>query len=204
MTVEIDILLVAMLMLGGLATAVLSIWALLTKVKVSFKDSVSDIVSAAVRESIMQSEGRTQQLIEASEKRQIEFNMAIKKDMEENREQDKRNTDKLNATIGLTQHALIEAYKQDFRDVYYKLRETGEISDHDKAYIDKIFPYYKDMGGNSDIAAKYAEICRVVERRTQEAFDEARKQKKRKRKIEFIDASDAQETNDSVDTSEER
>lgn len=86
------------------------------------------------------------------------------------------------AVIQLLKESLIEAYKNDIRKIYYKLRDTGEITDYDKAYIDKIFPKYTAIGGNSDIRAKYEEICRVYERRTHEAYDEAYEKNKGKSK----------------------
>lgn len=86
------------------------------------------------------------------------------------------------AVIQLLKESLIEAYKNDIRKIYYKLRDTGEITDYDKAYIDKIFPKYTAIGGNSDIRAKYEEICRVYERRTHEAYDEAYEKNKGKKK----------------------
>jgi len=86
------------------------------------------------------------------------------------------------AVIQLLKDSLIEAYKNDIRTIYYNLRDTGEITDHDKAYIDKIFPKYIAIGGNSDIRAKYEEICRVYERRTHEAYDEAYEKSKGKKK----------------------
>lgn len=84
--------------------------------------------------------------------------------------------------IQLLKESLVEAYKNDIRTIYYKLRDTGEITDYDKAYIDKIFPKYIAIGGNSDIRAKYEEICRVYERRTHEAYDEAYEKNKGKSK----------------------
>lgn len=86
------------------------------------------------------------------------------------------------AVIQLLKESLIEAYKNDIRTIYYKLRDTGEITDYDKAYIDKIFPKYIAIGGNSDIRAKYEEICRVYERRTHEAYDEVYENNKGKSK----------------------
>lgn len=93
------------------------------------------------------------------------------------------------ATNGLLKEALIEAYKHDIRDIYYRLRNTGDITDAEKSYIDKIFPKYKAIGGNSDIEAKYGEICRVYERRTQEQFDLARDKKKTQKKTKNTKSS---------------
>jgi hypothetical protein len=195
MILEIDVALLVIIGLGSLASAVLAIWTLLTRVKSSFKDIVTEIVGRVVKENIADSEGRTQKSIEASERRQIEALSGLKIEIEANRQDDLRDKKEAIAAQQLTQHALVEAYKQDFRDIYYILRETGEISDHDKAYIDKIYPYYKQLGGNSDIAAKYEEICRVVDRRTQEAFDKARA-KKRKKALPELQTLEAEEVGD--------
>lgn len=91
------------------------------------------------------------------------------------------------ASIQLLKEGLIEAYKNDIRTVYYRLRDTGEISDADKAYVDKIFPKYVAIGGNSDIQAKYEELSRVYERRTQEKFDERFEKTKRKKDNQNVD-----------------
>lgn len=68
----------------------------------------------------------------------------------------------------------IELYKKDIRDIYFHLRHTGEIKDDEKAYVDKIYHVYKELGGNSDIDAKYKEICDVYSQITFEKYTKMR------------------------------
>lgn len=75
----------------------------------------------------------------------------------------------------------IETWKKDIRDIYFHLRRTGEISDDSKSYADKIYHVYKELGGNSDIDAKYKEICEVYSRITHKRYEEMqRKQEQSK------------------------
>lgn len=128
---------------------------------------------------------RTEQLArEQSEKRledlmnkkfnQIEqkLDTMIKQDKEQIKKQDKMND--------VLQKGHIETWKNDFRSIYYNLRDTGNITDAEKSYADKIYHLYKEMGGNSDIDAKYAEMVTVFTKRLQEKHDERYNQNKDK------------------------
>ena len=81
-----------------------------------------------------------------------------------------RKQEELNKTM---QQGHIETWKNDIRNIYFNLRDTGTIEDHVKSYADKIYHVYKQLGGNSDIDAKYKEICEVYARRTHEKYEEA-------------------------------
>lgn len=74
----------------------------------------------------------------------------------------------------------IETWKNDIRTIYYNLRDTGSISDAEKSYVDKIYHLYKEMGGNSDIEAKYNEMVSVYKKRIYEKYDEAHENTKRR------------------------
>lgn len=76
--------------------------------------------------------------------------------------------------VELLKSSVLEAYKRSIRDVYYRLRQTGEISDVDMSYVDSIYPKYKALGGNSDIHAKYDEMRDVYSELTRQRFAEAR------------------------------
>lgn len=91
---------------------------------------------------------------------------------EQAKKQDKQNK--------LLQSGHIETWKNDIRTIYYNLRDTGTISDVEKSYVDKIYHLYKEMGGNSDIDAKYSEMVSVYTRRLREAMDEAHENTKRR------------------------
>jgi hypothetical protein len=92
--------------------------------------------------------------------------------------------------IQLLKNANIEVYKNDIRKVYYKLRETGEITDYDKEYVDSVFPIYKALGGNSDTEAKYNEICQFHQKLLRENFEKARAQKKSRKSKDLADAEE--------------
>lgn len=90
----------------------------------------------------------------------------LKKDIKEQT----KAQNKLNETM---QQGHLETWKRDIRDAYYTLRETGTIDDYRKSYIDKIYHIYKELGGNSDIDAKYKEISEVYATRTREQVESA-------------------------------
>ena len=64
---------------------------------------------------------------------------------------------------------MLEAHKQ--------MRKQGFITDQDMAYVDKVYPHYKEIGGNSDISAKVAEMHRIYDLAVVEQMDVARKNK---------------------------
>lgn len=97
----------------------------------------------------------------------------VKTQKEQIKKQDRQNK--------LLQSGHIETWKNDIRTIYYNLRDTGTISDVEKSYVDKIYHLYKEMGGNSDIDAKYSEMVSVYTRRIREAVDEAHANNKVKR-----------------------
>lgn len=85
-------------------------------------------------------------------------------------EKSNREQKKLNKAL---QQGHLETWKNDIRNVYFTLRDTGTLNDHEKSYVDKIYHIYKELDGNSDIDAKYKEICDVYSIRTHEKYEEA-------------------------------
>jgi len=164
--------------LGALAGAITAIWALISNIKKSFKSVIVEVLDKKLREHNEYINNKLALQREDSEKRLNVGLLNIENKIDLMSDNYKKDAEKNNAAHELIQDALIESYKQDIRRIYYKLRETGELTDHDKAYVDKIFPLYKAIGGNSDIQAKYTEMCEVYGRRTQEKFDELYKMRK--------------------------
>lgn len=181
-TVTVNHIIAGFVGVATLLTSVTVIWRHINKIKGSFEDKLERAIKEVVAGSNDRQDERTALMLEnlkilfTTEIRQIEKKLTDYAD--------KYNRDKQEewAVINLLKESLIEAYKNDIRTVYYKLRDTGEISDADKSYIDKIFPKYVAIGGNSDVKAKYEEIVRVYERRTHEQYDEKFKETKTRKK----------------------
>jgi len=159
----------------GIATIITSlsvIWKHINKVKKNLDDRLEKVIKEVVLDSNKRQDERTQLMLQnlkdmfSTEMKVIETKVVAYADQYAKDKQEEW------SMIQLLKEGLIEAYKNDIRTIYYKLRDTGEIADADKAYIDKIFSKYVAIGGNSDIQAKYEEISRVYERRTQEKYDE--------------------------------
>jgi len=182
MTLETIIAVIAVI--ASFLGSILIIWNFTSKVKKSVNDSVTKLIKdnqkendEAIDRRIACSGDSTQKIISASIKAlEDKFTEFIEIQKETNRLDYE--------SIKLLKESLVEAYKQDIRTIYYRLRDTGEITDHDKSYVDKLFPKYVALGGNSDIEAKYAEMCRVYETITQENFEKARAKAKKKKEKE--------------------
>jgi len=119
--------------------------------------------------------------------------------IEQNKESCQRN-----AIDALTAHALIESYKRDIKKIYFKLRETGYITDIDKSYIDKIYPLYKDLGGNSDMHQKVGEINDVYSTVIHEAYENKRKKKIAAHKGAVINEAGKMVINDDIQNKKEK
>lgn len=182
MTIETILAVVAVI--ASFLGSILIIWNFTSKVKKSVNDSVTKLIKdnqkendEAIDRRIACSSDSTQKIISASIKAlEDKFTEFIEIQKETNR----LDSD----AIKLLKESLVEAYKQDIRTIYYRLRDTGEITDHDKSYVDKLFPKYVALGGNSDIEAKYTEMSRVYETITQENFEKARAKAKKKKEKE--------------------
>lgn len=179
MTIEIIIAVIAMFVTLG--TAILTAWAIVDKSKKSF----TDIARTEIKDAL----DKNNDIIEERRKADLKLleqhlcNMIdnhVSKDLEHVDKQHEIN-EKDSQAISLLRESLLESYKREIRGIYYKLRETGDISDVDKSYLDKIYPKYIALGGNSDITAKYEAICEVYDKHLRENFEKAR-EKKRKEK----------------------
>lgn len=186
-SVTIEQITAGIVAIAALLTSIAALWKRIDRVKKGFDDKLENAIKQVVLESNQRQDERTAIMLENLkamfkletkniEKRLNDFN----KDYQQNQKEEW-------SVIELLKESLIEAYKNDIRTVYHQLRDTGQISDADKAYVDKIFPKYVAIGGNSDIQAKYEELSRVYERRTQEKFDERFEKTKRKKDSQDID-----------------
>lgn len=172
-TITLEQIVLIVVGLASFLTAVGVIWNHFRKVKITLEKKLEKAIETIVVDSDKRQDERTELLL-----KNLRDNLSLEihgllSSFTAYTEQYAADKKEEWAIIQLLREGLIESYKKDIRGVYYQLRATGEILDYDKAYIDKIFPKYVAIGGNSDIAAKYEEICRVFERRTQEAYDEA-------------------------------
>lgn len=172
---------------AALLTSITALWKRINKVKESFEDKLENAIRQVVLESNQRQDERTAIMLENLKSMFKLETKNIDKRLNDFSKEYKESQKEEWAAIQLLKESLIEAYKNDIRTVYYKLRDTGEISDADKAYVDKIFPKYVAIGGNSDIKAKYEELSRVYERRTQEKFDERFEKTKRNKGNQGID-----------------
>lgn len=160
--------------LAALLGSVLVIWNFSNKVKGTLDNSISEVVNDILEKHERDSQYQINCAVEASQRSIAKDIQAVERKIDKYVEEQRETNRKDYESIKLLKESLIEAYKQDIRDIYYKLRSTGEISDADKSYVDKLFPKYIALGGNSDIEAKYGEICRVYETITQENYRKAR------------------------------
>ena len=176
------------LFIVGLAAVVASITVIINAIS-SLKTKNREFVNGVVEQKFLHFEKRIDCNIEsaflglkADTVSKID-NLATKLDsyIAEDRQYKHQKDKEFLEVVALLKSSNIESYKNDIRSIYYRLRETGEISDYDKSYIDSIFPLYTAMGGNSDIEAKYKEICEVYGKITQERFDKKREEKRRKK-----------------------
>lgn len=175
-TITIGDLAVALGFVAGVISSILVIWAFSEKLKSKRDSGVEEIIEKALDKYDKNVDRRIEQADNAVHReitKDIQ-NLTTKLDNFIKKHEKESQEDK--ASHGLYKESLIEIYKKNIRDVYYRLRATGIITDKDKAYIDKIYPRYRALGGNSDIEAKYAEMCSVHEKTTQEAYDKAREE----------------------------
>ena len=186
-SVTVEQITAAIVAVAALMTSITALWKRIDKVKAGFDDKLENAIKQVVLESNQRQDERTAIMLENLKSMFKLETKNIEKRLNEFSTEYQQNQKEEWASIQLLKEGLIEAYKNDIRTVYYRLRDTGEISDADKAYVDKIFPKYVAIGGNSDIQAKYEELSRVYERRTQEKFDERFEKTKRKKDNQSVD-----------------
>lgn len=164
-------LLTLIIALGSIAAAVTAIWILLERISKKFSVIVDTKIESALEKNSKLQEKHLQDMFDIAEKLQEHKFQALRDDLNLfKNEQSLFNMGQEVLTKNQSE-AILETFKQDIRDIYYSLRNTGLIEDVDKAYIDKIYTYYTLLGGNSDIHAKVKEINEVYAKRTQEAYD---------------------------------
>lgn len=166
--------------IGGVASAILAIWALLEKVTKKFERVLENRIKEAIRESKDETRKDMELILEAHRDAVHHRIDSVKSEVKYLGEESRRSDLEHEELLKTQSKAILEGYKHDIRQVYYKLRSSGLITDIDKTFVDKIYHYYKELGGNSDIDSKYKEMCEVYSRRTHEKYDErANKSKKR-------------------------
>jgi hypothetical protein len=167
---------VALGFVAGVLSSILIIWAFSDKYKKARKSNVEEIIKDALDRYDTAIEKRMDKADVAVQREITKDIQALSCKLDKFIDKVEKNSKMDHEYHELYSESLIELYKKQIRDIYYNLRETGVIADKDKAYVDKIYPRYKALGGNSDIEAKYSEMCSVHEKTTQEAYDKAREE----------------------------
>lgn len=172
MTIEVALAIVA-----SLLTIILSVWAIISRTNKHTRSIVEEIVEKALTKNNEEQHAwnaRENEIL----REDITKDLSAVVDRFESCTAAQQKTNKKDyEAIMLLKGSVINSYKRDIRKIYYKFKNTGEISDHDKAYVDEIFPKYEALGGNSDIKAKYKEIQDFYTILLKEKFEEARKNK---------------------------
>lgn len=189
----LTIIITAVIVLAGFLSSILVIWNFIEKAKKSFTQVVNEHIDKAldknnsnqetlVRTLIEASEIKQQTLVESIRKEQLAYLEGLKEASNIQKEiQDKRDaeTDHLFKAI-IALH--MEQIKKHIREAHAKMRKEGLISDYDMTYIEKIYPHYIELGGNSDIKSKVVELREVYKEAISEVVAEARQNTKRTRK----------------------
>jgi hypothetical protein len=167
--------------LGVLALSITAIWVLLSR----FNKSLDSKIGQTVEPLIDKSEKRMEKLMEEKDESSNKDVLFALKELNKSFEAYTKRQDIYNANdvkrFNMVERSLVESYKKQIRNIYYNLANTGVIKDEEWSYIQKIFPYYKAMGGNSDIEAKYEEMNKVISDITQEKFKVARENAEQER-----------------------
>lgn len=157
--------------IAGLAGFILTIWALLEKINKKFAETLDTKIEAILIRNNAIQEKEIKLMIENISTETVLRLETLKDELLSHIKQQEEINKKQEEHIETQRVAILEKFKRDIRDVYYKLRVTGEILDKDKAYVDKIYRYYQDLGGNSDIYAKMKEINEVYAKQTLDAYE---------------------------------
>lgn len=189
------------LVVGGIASLITSITVIANftkKIKNSLVTTVEDIVKVKLEENNKHQSEKLELILQNLDDKNSYTIQDISKKLDLIIKQTVSDKESSTEEIKLLKQSLMEVYKQEIRVIYYSLRETGFISDHDKAYVDKVMPLYRAIGGNSDIEAKYAEMVSVSQRRTQEKYDELFKLNKIKKIANKVKEKEAKTTKDTL------
>jgi hypothetical protein len=168
------ILLTAILIIGSLASAILAIWKLTEKTNNKLLNKINTQIEESLLRNNAIQEKEVKLLLDVVSMEFLLKLETVKDEIEQLRVEQKAHNEKVNKVTTAQTHALLEAFKNDIRNIYFTLRETGRLDDVDKSYVDKIYHYYKELGGNSDIHAKVGELNRIYESQTLEAIEKAK------------------------------
>jgi hypothetical protein len=178
-TVEIVIL------IGSISGALLSIWALFERIQKKLLKGITNQIEEAIDKNNKELIEYFKEHVESVTILTIREIDSLKEIVDTNNDlliEKLKNFSKLSS---IRQHIILEVVKQYFREIHKTVRITGEIDDEKMSFLDSLFPYYKELGGNSDIEAKYREIRSVYEKRIAEVTDSASKRRReRKQQLE--------------------
>jgi hypothetical protein len=168
------IILAAIVIIGALAAAILSIWNLTEKANNKLLNKINtQIEESLIRNNAIQ-EKEFKLLLDVVSMEFLLKLETVKDEIEQLKIEQKEYNNKVNKVTTAQTNALLETFKHDIRNIYFTLRETGRLDDVDKSYVDKIYHHYKELGGNSDIHAKVGELNRIYESQTLEAIEKAK------------------------------
>lgn len=167
---------------GGIASAVIAIWKLIERANKKLLDKIDKQIENTLLKNNAIQEREFKLMLDVVNMEQMLRMDALKADLIDFREDQEDYNNRTGEIIELQKAAILETFKQDIRGIYFKLRDTGIMSDKDKSYADKIYHYYHALGGNSDIHAKMDEMNKVYSSKTFEAVEEAKKKKPQKLK----------------------
>ncbi len=170
----LDQTVVFIIQFGMLATAVLAIWALQSRFNRSFEEKIKKTVDPMIKKSEDNMIKLMEEKDSSSNKDVLHELKALSARFEEYAAKQNKYNEIDVKRFRILEQGLVEAYKKQIRNVYYSARDNGVIRDSEMAYIQKIYPYYKAMGGNSDVKAKVDELNKVYSEVLQEKFKEAR------------------------------
>lgn len=171
---DTGIILAAILVIGALASAILTIWKLIEKTNNKLLNKINtQIEESLIRNNAIQ-EKEVKLLLDVVSMEFLLKLETVKDEIEHLKVEQKAHNQKVSKLTTAQTNALLEAFKNDIRNIYFTLRETGRLEDVDKSYVDKIYHYYKELGGNSDIHAKVGEMNRIYESQTLEAIEKAK------------------------------
>lgn len=190
----VEAIILAVTTIGGIAAAIITIWKLVERANNKLLDKIDkQIESSLIKNNTIQ-EREFKLMLDIINMEQMLRIDALKEDLTCFRKDQQEHNDNVGELIELQKAAILETFKQDIRSIYFKLRDTGELEDRDKAYADKIYHYYQALGGNSDVLAKMEEMNQVYSSKTFEAVEEAKKKKSKARKIKDINLDNLTES----------
>lgn len=168
------IILLAVVAIGALASAILQTWNLTEKTNNKLLNKINTQIEESLLRNNAIQEKEVKLLLDVVSMEFLLKLETVKDEIEQLKVEQKAHNKKVNKVITAQTHALLEAFKNDIRNIYFTLRETGRLDDVDKSYVDKIYHFYKELGGNSDIHAKVGELNRIYESQTLEAIEKAK------------------------------